>query len=156
ASHDAMHDARRDARRSDAARSDAARSDATRGVVFEDGALTLAPGSVEGVLESPAFTLPAFTELVASWNSSTPPGTFVELAVQVRAGGGWPRRFTYGRWADGDADPGSLPGQRDEPGVLDVDLLGVLNGTADAVGSRLDLGRTGAGPLSGLPTAPRV
>src|SRR5690606_18400496 len=60
ASHDAMHDARRDARRWDAARSDAARSDATRGVVFEDGALTLAPGSVEGVLESPAFTLPAF------------------------------------------------------------------------------------------------
>lgn len=156
ASHDAMHDARRDARRSDAARSDAARSDATRGVVFEDGALTLAPGSVEGVLESPAFTLPAFTELVASWNSSTPPGTFVELAVQVRTGGGWSRWFTYGRWADGGANTGSVPAQRDEHAVLDVDLLRVLNGTADAVRFRLHLGRTGAGPLSGLPTAPRV
>src|SRR5690606_4779638 len=149
ASHDAMHDARRDARRSDAARSDAARSDATRGVVFEDGALTLAPGSVAGVLESPAFTLPAFTELVASWNSRTPPGTSVELALQVRTGGGWSRGFTYGRWADGGANTGSVPAQRDEHAVLDVDLLRVLNGTADAVRFRLHLGRTGAGPLSG-------
>src|SRR5690606_39316030 len=87
-------------------------------------------------------------DLPISWSSSTPPGTFVELAVQVRTGGGWSRWFTYGRWADGGANTGSVPAQRDEHAVLDVDLLRVLNGTADAVRFRLHLGRTGAGPLS--------
>lgn len=114
------------------------------GVVFEDGAVALAAGETEGIFQSEEFALPAFTELVASWNSTAPPGTFVELLVQVRAGGAWSRWFTYGKWADAGANAGSVKGQRDEKALLDVDLLRVLEDSADAIRFKLHLTRESA------------
>lgn len=121
---------------------DALRSGTASGIVFADGALELAAGEAEGTLESAEFSLPAFTELVASWNSTTPPGTFVELSVQVKAHGAWTRWFSYGQWSDDGANVGSIKDQRDENAQLDVDLLRVLSGSADAVRFRLRLTRT--------------
>lgn len=142
---------------------DALRSGTTEGVVFADGALQLAAGEAEGILESAEFSLPPFTDLVASWNCTTPAGTFVELSVQVRVQGTWSRWFSYGKWADGGANVGSVKGQRDDKALLDVDLLRVLAGSADAVRFKLHLTRTATGTadsrfqIPGDPlTGPRV
>lgn len=123
-------------------------------VVFTRGALELAPGESEGVFESAAVSLPPFHQLVASWNSTTPPGCFVELSVQVRAKGTWSRWFSYGEWADAGTNAGSVSDQRDELAVLDVDLLRMLDGAADAMRFKVHLGRAGDGKSPG-PT-PRV
>jgi len=103
---------------------------------------------------SPALPLPAFTELVASWNARTPPGAFLELAVQVQVQGTWSRWFTYGKWAADGASAGSVAGQRDALAVLDVDLLRIPNGAADAVRFRLHLERAAKAAAQG--STPRV
>lgn len=116
---------------------DVLRAGTASNIVFADGGLQLAPGASEGTFESAEFPLPAFTQLVASWNSTTPPGTFVELSVQVKANGAWSRWFSYGKWSDNGANIGSVKEQRDELAALDVDLLQVLDGAADAVRFKL-------------------
>lgn len=114
------------------------------GIEFADGALQLARGAAEGMLETAALSLPAFTRLVASWNASTPAGCCVELAVQVRVDGTWSRWFSWGKWADAGANGGSVAHQEDELALLDVDVLQVRQGAADAVRFRLRLERCGA------------
>lgn len=61
------------------------------------------------------------TQLVASWNAATPPGTW--LSVDLRVDG--PRWFTLGKWAHGDGDirRTSVPGQSDASGHVDVDTF---------------------------------
>lgn len=139
----------------DEALHEALRSGTASGIVFADGALALAPDVAEGTLESAKFPLPAFTSLVASWNSTTPPGTFVELLVQVRVAGAWTRWFTYGKWSDGGMNVGSVKDQRDDKALLDVDLLRVLDGSADAVRFKLHLGRA-ASDVSDSGVSPKV
>lgn len=109
-------------------------------LVFEGDALALEPGRVQGSVESPQLSLPAFTELVASWNSTTPPGTFVELSLRVRRGTAWSGWFSYGKWSDNGTNVGSIKGQQDEVARLNVDLLQVLAGE-----SRADEGSANAG-----------
>ncbi|WP_424184143.1 C39 family peptidase [Actinokineospora sp. G85] len=61
------------------------------------------------------------TQLVASWNATTPAGTW--LRVEVRGSGQtW---FTLGDWASGDQDiiRSSVPGQSDATGSVDVDTF---------------------------------
>ena len=111
------------------------------GLIFQDGVLLLAPGQVRGSLESPTLPLPQFTELVASWNSATEAGTYVELALKVKKGPAWSRWFSYGKWSDKGANLGSLKDQADEVARLEVDLLKVLEGRGDAVQYRLELSR---------------
>lgn len=115
------------------------------GLVYEEGVLSLAQGETKGTLESPELSLPTFTELVASWNASTPPGAYVELSVRVRTGGLWSRWFTYGKWADNGANGGSVKGQADETARLDVDLLRLLSRPADTLRFKLDLFREDPG-----------
>jgi hypothetical protein len=68
----------------------------------------------------------AFTELVASWNSHTPAGTWVAVQVEVCTDDGvWSGPYELGRWAM-DAETikrTSVPGQRDEIAEVDVDTL---------------------------------
>ncbi|MGQ0836956.1 peptidase C39 family protein [Actinokineospora sp.] len=75
-----------------------------------------------GTWTSPVYR-PGFdaTQLVASWNATTPAGTW--LAVELRADG--PRWYTMGRWASGDADiiRTSVPDQSDAAGYVDVDTF---------------------------------
>lgn len=119
------------------------------GVVYEDGSLTLAGDELTGRLESGDIPLPRFTDLVATWNSNTPAGAFVELSVKVRRDGAWSRWFTYGKWSDNGTNIGSVKGQKDDVARLDIDLLRILAdegvvARADAVRFRLELTRESA------------
>jgi hypothetical protein len=76
-----------------------------------------------------------FSELVASWNACTPPGTWIEVSLRVttRAGTTTPW-YVMGRWAETDQDvaPTSVPGQHDEHVRVDVDRLGLVEERAGA------------------------
>jgi hypothetical protein len=72
------------------------------------------------------------TQLVASWNARTPPGTWLEVEMRGRTNtGAQTRWFSFGPWASGDGDiqRTSIPGQADPHGQLDVDTFATSNGT---------------------------
>ena len=75
------------------------------------------------------------TQLVASWNATTPQGTW--LQVEMRGGtstGATTSWYVMGRWASGDQDikRTSVPDQSDDLGGVDVDTFA----SADGVGLR--------------------
>ncbi|HEV7975245.1 MAG TPA: peptidase C39 family protein [Amycolatopsis sp.] len=73
------------------------------------------------------------TQLIASWNATTPAKTWlqVEVKVQTTTGDetGW---YSMGRWATGDADikRTSVDGQSDANAAVDVDTLATKAGIA--------------------------
>ncbi|HEU4997530.1 MAG TPA: peptidase C39 family protein [Lapillicoccus sp.] len=75
----------------------------------------------------------AFTELVASWNATTPDGTWVEVRVRAVADDGTASWYVLGRWASDDtADGGavnrtSLNGQATAYATVYTDTLAALN-----------------------------
>jgi len=78
------------------------------------------------------WTSPAYrhgfgaTQLVASWNASTPDDTWLQVEMQGRTTAGttttW---YVMGRWAAGDEDVirTSIPDQEDASGYVDVDTF---------------------------------
>jgi hypothetical protein len=71
----------------------------------------------------PGFGL---TELIASWNAKTPPGTWVKIEAQGRTGGGRTGSWdTLGRWAAHDKrfHRMSLGAQADDVAKVNVDTL---------------------------------
>lgn len=72
------------------------------------------------------WTVPgfAFTELIPSWEATTPDGTFVEVQVRGRSGAGRSSWDTLGRWASGDASF-----RRSSQGSQDDDLARVATDT---------------------------
>jgi|SRR5690554_5564502 len=114
------------------------------GVRFVDSELVLDAGCSQGWFQSQVLDLPPFTDGVASWNSSTSQGTFVELLVKVRKEGVWSRWFSYGKWSDNGNNIGSIKGQKDEIAVLKTDLLTIQDGCADAIQYKLKLSREDA------------
>lgn len=73
------------------------------------------------------------TELVASWNAATPPGTWLRVEARGRtvsgAATGW---YVLGEWAEGDGDMHrtSVPGQGDTHATVSVDTLATRPGVA--------------------------
>jgi Peptidase_C39 like family len=71
------------------------------------------------------------TQLVASWNATTPQGTWlqVEMTGRTTAGAqtGW---YVMGRWASGDTDihRTSVPNQTDANGTVDIDTFEAATG----------------------------
>jgi hypothetical protein len=70
------------------------------------------------------------TQLVASWNATTPQGTWLQVEMRgvTRTGQtGW---YVMGRWASGDTDihRTSVPGQTDATGTVDVDTFEAADG----------------------------
>jgi len=66
------------------------------------------------------------TQLVASWNASTPDRTWMIVEMQGRsAAGATTQWYTMGRWASGDSDivRTSVPNQEDATGFVDVDTF---------------------------------
>lgn len=114
------------------------------GLVYEKGALALAEGQTQGSSESQVLAVPEFTDVVASWNSTTAPGTFVELLVRIKGGAAWSQWFSYGKWSDNGRNLGSIKGQADDIARMDVDLLRVLTGSSAAIQFRLELSRDDA------------
>jgi len=113
-------------------------------VLFDNNELVLKSGVTQGSFESEVLAVPEFTDVVASWNSQTPPGTFVELWVRVRKSETWSQWFSYGKWSDNGRNLGSIKGQKDDVARLETDLLRVLDGPADAIQYKLDLIRDNA------------
>ena len=82
-----------------------------------------------------------FSNLVASWNADTPPGTSIEADVRARIGDRWTNWYIMGRWA-GPGTGSSVDHQKDADGDVDVDTLR-LNAPANAAQMRVRF--TGAG-----------
>jgi hypothetical protein len=91
-------------------------------------AFTLPRGGVTGGTWTSPWFSPGFgfTELVASWNASTPPGTWID--VQMRATtdkGAVTKWYVMGQWTFDDADflRTSVGGQGDENGFVSIDTF---------------------------------
>ena len=103
-----------------------------------------------GTWTSAAVVVPfAFHQLVASWNATTPPGTWID--VQMRANG--TKWYTLATWASGDdtIHRTTLKGQEDADGRVNVDTFeaaGALGFTSYEM--RVTLHRTAG--LNGTPT----
>ncbi len=113
------------------------------GTAVRDGVLTIAVPQGKREYDDPHRDLPAQTyeqatwtspevspgfdptELVASWNARTPPGTWLEVALQVTTPDGPSPWYVMGRWAETDRDvaPTSVPGQSDALADVHVDRL---------------------------------
>ena len=98
-------------------------------------------GSAAGVQDSgeyawwtsPEHGLPfGATELVVSWNATTPPGTWLTVELEARTDSGrhtpW---YSMARWAHGETDihRTSVEGQRDEFARVDVDRVVAVGDT---------------------------
>ncbi|HVV18338.1 MAG TPA: C39 family peptidase [Pseudonocardiaceae bacterium] len=71
------------------------------------------------------------TQLVSSWNATTPAGTWLQVQMRgTTATGTETNWYVMGRWASGDADihRTSVPGQTDATGTVDVDTFEAANG----------------------------
>ncbi|MBI3977632.1 MAG: C39 family peptidase [Chloroflexi bacterium] len=73
------------------------------------------------VTSTPVNTAFPFDTLVPSWNALTPAGTGVQLDLRVRQGDAWSAWYVLGRW--GGTGSGSVAGQKDATGEVDVDTL---------------------------------
>ena len=107
---------------------------------------------VSGTWTSPIYPLSfPFNELVSSWNSKTPPGTWIQSEVRPRIDNGhWAKWYILGRWAyndfvDGNSDPGfhrtSVGGQGDADGFVSIDTLFTKDHPAIAYQLRLTIFR---------------
>jgi hypothetical protein len=90
------------------------------------------PAERAGRFEEAAWTSPEVTpgfgatEVIASWNASTPPGTWLEVAVCARLADGTDTGWrVLGRWAETDSDiaPTSVGDQDDAVAAVAVDTL---------------------------------
>lgn len=112
-------------------------------VVTPEAQIALADGAAAGsFISEPLTDLPPFTNMVASWNSATTAGTYVELMVRVSYKAQWSRWFSYGRWSDGGNNGGSIRGQEDQIARLDTDLLHIKAPFADTIQYKLNLFRS--------------
>ncbi|MFW6599031.1 C39 family peptidase [Propionibacteriaceae bacterium Y2011] len=68
------------------------------------------------------------TQVIASWDATTPRGAYVDVAVQARtASGAWTRWYVVARWGQGDTSAdltrASVAGQQDAYGTVQTDTL---------------------------------
>ena len=81
-----------------------------------------------------------FTSAVASWNASTPGGSWIAFELRARIGGRFTRWYEMGQWSAAleGGHRGSVAHQSDADGRVDTDTLNV-NRPADAVQVRAAL-----------------
>ncbi|GAU77811.1 C39 family peptidase [Fusibacter sp. 3D3] len=106
-----------------------------------EGQLILEDQQNHGIYESEVIEVNPFTNLVMSWRSKTHENASVEIWVKIRTEGRWSSWFSYGKWSDQGNNTGSFSGQKDILATLDVDLLLVNRGHADACAVRVELFR---------------
>ncbi len=80
-----------------------------------------------------------FDELIASWNATTPPGTWVEILVRAELDGRWSKWYNMGVWASGTETVRrhSVRLQGDQDGYVAVDTLVISAKKANAVAFQL-------------------
>ncbi|MFN0072174.1 MAG: peptidase C39 family protein [Chloroflexota bacterium] len=99
-------------------------------------------GPRSGSIESPIREV-VFDELIPSWNTRTPSGTWIETFARVRSDGAWTGWYSFGEWSS-DVSMGhrrSVNGQQDSVAKVSTDTL-QLRRTADAYQLRVDLHST--------------
>ncbi len=106
-----------------------------------EGQLKLNHDSCHGVYESEVHEVDDFSNLVMSWRSKTHENASAEVWIKIRTEGRWSSWFSYGKWSDQGNNTGSFNGQKDILATLDVDLLLVNRGSADACAVRVELFR---------------
>lgn len=69
-----------------------------------------------------------FEEAIASWNATTPAGTWVELQIRAQFGDRWSKWYTYGVWASdySTVERHSVSAQGDADGSVYIDTFVVL------------------------------
>jgi hypothetical protein len=76
---------------------------------------------------SPVISVTSFnlTEAIASWNASTPAGTWVDVQFSARYGTRWSKWYTLGIWASDDStiERHSVQSQGDSDGYVAVDTF---------------------------------
>ena len=85
-----------------------------------------------------------FTELVSSWNSKTPPGTWIQSEVQPKLDNGKEAKwYVLGQWSYGDSDfhRTSVGGQGNADGFVSIDTFFTKDHPAVAYRLRLTLYR---------------
>lgn len=93
----------------------------------------------EGSLTTPAFDLPQFKSLVASWNALTPMGTAVEVEARISRGERWSAWHSWGRWSTTSLS-GSAKQDREDPlAGIDTDTLTVKDGVGTQAQLRVHL-----------------
>lgn len=86
----------------------------------------------------------AFNQLVASWNATTPPGTWIQVEMKpLLDDGHWAKWYILGRWAYGDSDfhRTSVGQQGDRDGYVAIDTFVAKDHPAVAYQLRLTLFR---------------
>ena len=105
------------------------------GINFYNGG-TFSVGTATGPWMTTDFP---FYEAIASWNASTPPGTWIEVLIQARIGGRETKEYNLGVWASGDTDitRHSVRLQGDADGYVAVDTLVLSSKSGGAEAYRL-------------------
>jgi len=98
-----------------------------------------------------------FNELVASWNATTPNGTWIQVEMQPKMlDGHWAKWYILGRWSSSDSDfhRTSVGGQGDADGFVAIDTFFAKDHVAVAYRLKVTLFRRAG--TSGTPTLTRL
>jgi Peptidase_C39 like family len=98
-----------------------------------------------------------FNELVASWNATTPDGTWIQVEMQPRMlDGHWAKWYILGRWSSSDSDfhRTSVGGQGDTDGFVAIDTFFAKDHVAVAYRLKVTLFRRAGSSAS--PTLTRL
>jgi Peptidase_C39 like family len=116
-----------------------------------------------GAYESGSWTGPdtslsfGFNELVASWNATTPKGTWIQVEMQPKLlDGHWAKWYILGRWSSSDSDfhRTSVGGQGDADGFVAIDTFFAKDHVAVAYRLKVTLFRRAGS--SGTPSLTRL
>ena len=79
-------------------------------------------GEAVSPIVAPSF---GFFEAIASWNATTPDGSWIETQIRAQTGGRWTKWYNLGVWASGTTtvERHSVNGQGDADGYVAVDTL---------------------------------
>ena len=83
---------------------------------------SLTAANRSGTATSQPITVPAFDELIPSWNSVTGKSGSVSVEVRVQTPAGWSRWYSFGRWSAA-AGRSSADSQKDSTGQVNTDTL---------------------------------
>jgi hypothetical protein len=83
----------------------------------------------------------AFSEAIASWNATTPPGTWIETQISAQIGTRWTKWYSLGIWDDDNSTVArhSVKLQGDADGFIAVDTLVISAKKAAASAFQLKL-----------------
>lgn len=88
----------------------------------------------------------SFTEAIASWQTTTPVGTWIEVELKAQIGTAWTKWYSMGAWHsnEGPFTRHSFTGQGDKNGTVYTDTLVLSKSAASAYQVRITLYTTSA------------